>query len=238
MNTPLHQCRYPGESSEYREARDELLEAELDLIEQVDKVATMRRNLPMGGEIPQDYVFEEGPMDLRDTQTVHQVKLSELFEDGKETLILINTMFAPDNEVPCPACSSLADTYDRTAQHLADRVNFALVTRAPLKKLRAWAAARDWRDIRLLSSFNNSFNSDYSTETETHGQMPSITVFTRDGSGVIRHFYSIEAHWVKAEGRDPRHLDLFWPIWHLLDLTPEGRGTDWYPTYSYDDARR
>lgn len=234
MNVDQHDYHLPGESEEYRKARNELLSAELDLIEQVEAVAAMRRALPAGGEPPKDYEFEEGPADLRDTRTINKVKLSELFADGKDTLILINTMFAPDAEVPCPACNSLADGYNATAPHVSDRVNFALVTKAPLQKLRSWAAARNWRDIRLLSSFNNTFNTDYRTENEKWGQIPSITVFHRGKDGVIRHHYSVEAAlWMSREDRDQRQLDLFWPLWHLLDLTPEGRGKDWYPRYSY-----
>jgi predicted dithiol-disulfide oxidoreductase (DUF899 family) len=235
MKDSFHDKRYPGESDRYRTARNELLAAELDLIRQVEQVAALRRGLPPGGDLREDYVFEEGPADLRDTQTVIRTKLSELFSPGKDCLVLINTMFAPGDELPCPACNSLADGYNASAQHVSDRVDFALVTRAPLKKLRAWAAARNWRDIRLLSSYNNDFNTDYHAELGDDAQVPSITVFTRDDGGVIRHFYSVEAHWVAVEGRDPRHLDLFWPLWQLLDLTPEGRGTDWYPRYSYGE---
>lgn len=237
MTETLHDCRYPGESGEYRAARDALLRAEIELIAQVERVAAMRRALPPGGALKEDYVFEEGPADLRDTQTVHPVRLSELFGEH-DTLILINTMWAPDDDRPCPACNSLADGYNATAPHLSDRVAFALVTRAPLAKLRPWAAARGWRDIRLLSSRNNDFNRDYNTETAEDSQVPSITVFKRDADGTIRHFYSIEGHWLPSkDGQDQRHLDLYWPLWQLLDLTPGGRGTDWYPRYSYPQSR-
>lgn len=235
MGKNLHDKRYPGESDEYRAARNQLLEAEIELIDQVEKVAALRRTLPPGGLLREDYVFEEGPADLRDTQTVYAVRLSELFNPGQSSLMLINTMYAPGNERPCPSCNSLADGYNATAQHIRERVGFALVTRAPLQKLRAWAALRNWRDIRLLSSFNNTFNRDYLAEESEQRQVPSITVFTRDGEGDIRHFYSIEGHWLpkRHEDRDPRHLDLYWPLWNLLDLTPEGRGKSWYPHFSY-----
>jgi len=236
MSTKIHDHRIPGESEEYRRARDELLRAELELIEQVEKVAAMRRELPKGGVLKEDYVFEEGPRDLRETQEIRKVPLSDLFAPGKNTLILINTMFAPDDEVPCPSCNSLADSYNATSPHISDCVNFALVTRAPIRKLRFWAAARGWSDIRLLSSSNNTFNADYHAEIDAERQMPSITVFVKGEDGVIRHFYSVEAHFVPCEGRDPRHLDLYWPLWQLLDLTPEGRGTGWYPRYSYNSS--
>jgi len=234
MGIEKHDFRVPGESEEYRRARNELLEAELALIDQVEKVAAQRRALPPGAPPAQDYVFEEGPADLRDTRTVKEVRLSELFAPGKPTLVLINTMFAPGAEVPCPSCNSLADGYNATAPHVSERVNFALVTKAPLAQLRAWAAARNWRDIRLLSSYHNSFNMDYGTEDQEGAQSPSITVFHKGEDGQIRHFYSVEpAMWSMKEGRDPRQLDLYWPLWQLLDLTPEGRGSDWYPRYSY-----
>jgi predicted dithiol-disulfide oxidoreductase (DUF899 family) len=233
MSDFLHDFRYPGETEDYREARNELLKAEVDLIAQVEKVAAMRRSMPMGGELIQDYVFEEGSADFRDTQTVIQTPMSGLFADGKPTLIMINMMFSPDKELPCPSCNCLADGYNATAPHISERVNFVLVTKAPLKKLRAWAAGRNWNDIRLLSSFNNSFNTDYRTESEEFGQLPSITVFNKGDDGVIRHFYSIEGHLMNVGGGDPRHLDLYWPLWQLLDLTPEGRGQTWYPDFSY-----
>ena len=239
MAEHLHDNGFPGESDEYRDARDALLRAEMALIEQIERVAEMRRALPPGGPLKEDYVFEQGADDFRDTKTVHRVRLSELF-GNHNTLILINTMWSPGAEFPCPACNSLADGYNATAAHLSARVAFALVTRAPLSQLRPWAAAaRGWNDLRLLSSHGNTFNQDYRAQTADDSQIPSITVFTKDGEGQIRHFYSVEGHWLKpVEGRDQRMLDLYWPLWLLLDLTPEGRGSDWYPAYSYDERRR
>lgn len=235
MSRWLHDFRFPNESDEYRDARDKLLRAERELLAEVERVAEMRRALPPGGEVPEDYVFEEGPADLRDNQSVREVRLSELFDDGKDTLILINTMFAPGAERPCPMCNALADGYNANAPHVSDRVNFALVTRAPLQKLRDWAARRGWRDIRLLSSYNSSFNRDYRAETADDEQWPSITVFRREADGTIRHFYSVEGQTLETpEGQDGRMLDPYWPLWNLLDLTPEGRGSDWYPKYAYD----
>ncbi len=227
----LHNKRYPDETSEYRAARDELLRAEIELRDQVERVAELRRKLPMGAPIKEDYVFEEGPPDFRDTQTVNPIRLSELFEPGKNSLILINFMFAPADEVPCVMCNMWADGYDAIAPHVEQRANFVLVARTDIKKLRAWAASRSWQHIRLLSSLNNTFNQDYLAEID-NSQKPSITVFHKDDSGQIRHFYSIEAHWTPRPG-DPRHIDLYSPVWNLLDLTPEGRGESWYPQFAY-----
>ncbi|MGI9301498.1 MAG: DUF899 family protein [Gammaproteobacteria bacterium] len=232
MTESFHDKHYPGETDDYRRARDELLEAELELRDRIEEVAAMRRALPPGAPVKEDYVFEEGAPDFRDTRTVTQVKLSELFSPDKSTLILINTMFAPEDELPCPMCNMWADGYNAIAPHIAQRVNFALVTKADISRLRAWAAAREWRHIRLLSSHSNSFNRDYLVEIGD-AQMPSVTVFTRAEDGKIHHFYSVEGHFARTPG-DPRHIDLCSPLWNLLDLTPEGRGSDWYPGYSYD----
>lgn len=228
---PLHNKHYPNETPQYRAARDELLRAEAALRDQIEQVAKLRRQLPPGGLVKEDYLFEEGPADLRDTQTIHQTRLSELFASAKKNLILINFMFAPDAELPCPMCNMWADGYNAIAPHLMQQTSFALVARADIKKLRAWAACRDWRNIRLLSSLNNTFNQDYLTEIENR-QQPSITVFRKDDEDQIRHFYSIEAHWLTTPG-DPRHIDLYSPLWNLLDLTPEGRNEDWYPGFVY-----
>src|ERR1039458_7336951 len=82
--------RFPGESASYRAARDELLAAERDLRKQVEQVAQLRRKLPLGRELPEDYAFEEGAADLADTTAVVSVKLSDLFRKGIDTLALYN----------------------------------------------------------------------------------------------------------------------------------------------------
>ena len=227
----LHDKHFPGETPEYRQARNALLQAELELRSKIEQVAELRRQLPMSAAISEDYIFEEGSHDLRDTQTIQQVRLSELFAPNKNSLVLINFMFASDDEVPCTMCNMWADSYDAVAPHVSQQVNFALVAKADIKKLRAWAAGRNWRQIRLLSSLNNNFNRDYLTESDK-GQLPSITVFWRDEAGRIHHFYSVEGHFTSSAG-DPRHIDLCSPVWNLLDLTPQGRGDNWYPKFAY-----
>lgn len=227
----LHSVRFPDESDEYREARNALLEAEIDLSAQIERVAQMRRTLPPGPAIKEDYTFAEGSRDLKDTTTVKSVRLSELFEGGRDTLILINFMFAPQDDTPCRMCNMWADGYNAVAEHLSQVVNFALVAKADIHKLRAWAAHRGWTQIRLLSSHDNTFNRDYLTETPTR-QSPCVMVFKKDEAGAVRMTYSIEKHFVSGDG-EPRHIDLYSPLWNLLDLTPNGRGTGWYPSFSY-----
>jgi len=233
MAKTLHSVRFPGESKEYRAARDELLQAELALRRHVEEVAAQRRRLPLGGPVPEDYVFEEGASDLADDSAPRAVKLSELFAPGRESLVLYSFMYGPRMERPCVMCTSLLDALDGTAVHLSQQVSFAVVARSPLPRIRAFARERGWRHLRLLSSAGNTYHVDYHAESATGGQLPALNVFTRR-DGRIDHFYSTEALYAAQEsGQDTRHVDLLWPLWHVLDLTPGGRGETWYPKLSY-----
>jgi predicted dithiol-disulfide oxidoreductase (DUF899 family) len=222
---------FPGESLEYRAARDRLLEQEAELRRVTEAVAAARRELPLGGIVPQDYVFQQaGP-----GGTPTEVRLSELFVPGEDTLVIYNFMFprALDDEQPCPHCTSMLDALDGAAQHITQRVNFAVVAKAELSRILAHAQARGWRRLRLLSSAGNTYNRDYFGEDAEGAQRPMLNVFRRDGEA-IRHFWGSELLDAPTEtGQDPRHVDSIDPQWNLFDFTPEGRGTDWYPELSY-----
>jgi predicted dithiol-disulfide oxidoreductase (DUF899 family) len=219
----LHDVRFLGESAQYRAARNRLLEAEIALRRQIEAVAAQRRALPPGGRVPEDYVFdgESGP-----------VKLSELF-DGKDVLLLYGFMLGPQMERACPSCTSIIDALDGEMQHIRQRAAIAIVARSPLSRLADHARDRGWRDTRLLSSAGNSFHRDYHAEDDQGRQRPTMNVFRRQG-GEIRHAWATELEFVPAEpGQDPRHVDLIWPLWNLLDMSPEGRG-EFRPKLSYD----
>jgi predicted dithiol-disulfide oxidoreductase (DUF899 family) len=229
----FHDKQFPGESGAYRRARDELLDMEMDLRQRIEEVAAMRRRLPTGGPLQQDYVFEEGGADLADEKTIKQTKFSELFESGKNSLIIYSFMYAPDADEPCPMCTAILDSFNGNAPHVTDRLNLAVVAKAPVEKIRSWARTRGWNRLRLLSSGQNSYNADYFAESAEWGQMPAINVFTNDQQG-IHHFYNTELLYAPtAEGQHPRHADLVWPLWNLFDLTRDGRGVDWIPRLSY-----
>lgn len=234
MTKMSHSIRFPGESRQYRRARNKLLREEIDLRRRIEKVAALRRRLPLGGEVAEDYVFEEGAPDLTDRKTVRQARMSELFRPGKETLILYNFMYGPNMQQPCPMCTSLLDGLHGNARHAAQRINFAVVAKSPVQRIRDFARQRGWVNFRVLSSEKNSYNTDYHGENADGNQLPALNVFVRRGDE-IRHFYNTELFFVHAEkGQHPRHVDLIWPLWNLFDLTPEGRGTDWYPKLSYE----
>jgi predicted dithiol-disulfide oxidoreductase (DUF899 family) len=212
----LHDKRFPNETSAYREARNDLLQAEIDLRRQVEAVAALRRALPPGGMVSEDYLFEEG-------DPPSQVRLSELFA-GHETLIAYSFMYGPSMSEPCPSCSSMLDSLDRQARFLRERVGLAVVARSPIARILAFAGARGWRDLRLVSAAGNTYAQDYFAETPDGAQRPIMNVFSRR-DGAIRHVWASELAFAPPEtGQDPRHIDLLWPLWDVLDLTPEGRG--------------
>jgi predicted dithiol-disulfide oxidoreductase (DUF899 family) len=224
----LHDKRFPNESAGYRGARDALLKAEIGLRSEIERIAALRRKLPPGGAIREDYIFEEM---TADGQT-RRVKLSELF-GNKSTLIVYGFMYGPKMEKACPSCSSIIDALDLESKHISQRTSLVAVAKSSAERVERLRRERGWSGIRFLSSANNSFNRDYFTEDENENQRPILNVFVRK-NGTIHHFYATELAFALAEkGQHPRHVDMIWPLWNALDYTPEGRGTDWYPKLSY-----
>jgi predicted dithiol-disulfide oxidoreductase (DUF899 family) len=211
---------WPNESPEYRVARDALLQAEVELRRQEEAVAAQRRALPLGGAVPEDYVFDG---------VGGRVRMSELFGD-KDTLYLYNFMYRPGEqglalEGPCPACTSIVDAVDGAARHLMQAMAFAVVAKVPIERFRAWGDERGWRFAPLLSSANNTYNRDYLAEDENESQRPVASVFTKR-DGAIDHFWSSELMSAPTDpGQHPRHVDYKWPFWTMQDRTPAGRGT-------------
>jgi predicted dithiol-disulfide oxidoreductase (DUF899 family) len=233
QTTSVHTKRFPGESGAYRAARDRLLAAEVELRRNLEQVAAMRRALPAGGPIPQDYVFDEGAADLDDAQSVRQVRMSELFARPDSSLVVYSFMFGPNMPKACPSCTSILDALDRTAPHARQRINLVVVAKSPIARIRAHARDRGWRNLRLRSSANNTYNRDYHGEDDKGAQWPALNVFTRS-DGRIHHAYCTELLFAPTEpGQDGRHVDLIWPLWNLFDFTREGRGTDWHPKLDY-----
>jgi predicted dithiol-disulfide oxidoreductase (DUF899 family) len=221
----LHEVRFPNESPAYRAARDRLLEAEIELRRQTEKVAAQRRALPAGGEVREDYVFEED-----DARTV---KLSQLFGD-KDVLLLYSYMYGPKQERPCPSCTSILDGLDGEVGHISQSVAIAVVARSPIARILAFTKPRGWTRLRLLSAANNSYQRDYHAEDAEGSQLPIMNVFRRGEDGVIRHHWASELAFAPRDpGQDPRHVDAFWPLWAALDISPEGRG-DFRPRLEYD----
>jgi predicted dithiol-disulfide oxidoreductase (DUF899 family) len=239
---------FPDESPEYRAARDRLLEREIELRRATEAVAAARRELPPGGRVPHDYVFEGAGVDGAPIE----VRLSELFSPGKDSLVIYSFMFPrdPDDQTPgptsgqtallplaegpCPSCTALIDQLDGAADHVSQHLNLAIVAKTPLPRLQAFAQERGWRRLGFLSSAHNTYNVDYHAETADGRQWPMLTVFHRD-EDTIRHFWSSELFYAPTDpGQDPRHVGTLEPLWNLFDLSPEGRPSDWEEQLSYD----
>ena len=218
------------ESPGYLAKREELRLGEVELMRQRERIAELRRNLPEGAAI-QDYRFEEGPRDLNAGDApVRNVSLSELFTTPDRSLVIYHFMFGKKQTKPCPMCTAWLDGANGIAHHLAQNLDFAVVAAADIPTLRAHARARGWDKMRLLSAGNSSFKYDLGSEDREGGQDSTVSVFMRDAHGVLRHFYT--AHPRMAPDIQQRGIDLLAPIWHFMDLTPQGRG-NWYASLAY-----
>jgi predicted dithiol-disulfide oxidoreductase (DUF899 family) len=241
---------FPGESAEYRAARERLLEQEIALRRQMESVAAARRALPPGGLVPEDYVFQgAGP-----NGAPVPVKLSELFAPGTTALAIYSMMFPRDagdrrpnaatgataslplTEAPCPSCTALLDQLDGAAEHVAQHLNLVVVAKAPIARVLAFAAERGWRRLRMLSSADNTYNRDYHAENAAGAPMPILNVFSREAGGA-RHFWGSELLYAPTDpGQDPRQVGTLESSWNLYDLTREGRGEGWEEQIQYSGS--
>ena len=233
INGTPQQTRLTNESAEYLARRDELRLAEIELMRQRERVADMRRRLPQGSTV-QDYVFEEGPASLdAGDSPITTVRLSELFSGPDRSVIVYHLMFGKKQTNPCPMCTQLIDGLNGVGVHLMPRVDLVIAAAADPPALREHARNRGWRNLRLLSCGKNTFKYDLRSEDADGAQDSTVSVFTRDSDGVLRHSYT--AHpWMSDEIRE-RGLDLLCPLWNVFDLTPQGRGTE-YAKLSYPNG--
>jgi predicted dithiol-disulfide oxidoreductase (DUF899 family) len=211
-----------NESEEYRRKREELRVAELELTDHIERVAELRRGLP-ADTIVDDYEFI-------DVVTGDRVNLSGLFTALDRALIVYHFMYGKAQTDPCPLCTMWIDGFNAVARHATQSVDFVVAAAAPPQSVQAHATSRGWNDVRLLSAGNSTFKYDLGSEEADGAQTEWISVFTRGSDGTIRHLYSKGAQ--MADDRRERGIDLLTPVWHLLDLTPQGRD-DWYPSLSY-----
>ncbi len=216
------QTNLPNESPEYLAKREELRLAEIDLMKQRERCAELRRGLPKGATI-QDYEFLEGPASLdKGDEPVRKVRLSELFTAPDRSLVIYHFMYGKKQTTACPMCTAWIDGYNGLAHHIAQSVDLAIVSAADPATLRAHARNRGWDRLRLLSAGDSTFKYDLGSEDREGGQDSTISVFTRDGDGTLRHFYSGHP-WLAPDIKE-RGIDELIPVWNMLDLTPQGRG--------------
>jgi predicted dithiol-disulfide oxidoreductase (DUF899 family) len=211
----------PNESTAYRTARNALLAEEIELRRHIERVAAQRRALPRGGEIPQDFelVFESG-----------SVRFSSLFGD-KDTLLVYSMMYGPERKAPCPVCTSFLNGWNGVAINLRERCAMVVTARSPIERLIAYKQERGFTNLRFISDVSGDYTRSYVNPED--GDFPGFSVFERR-DGKVRHFYSGEMSGPMADpGQDPRGAPDLDGLWLMLDLTPEGRGKDWYPKLDY-----
>jgi predicted dithiol-disulfide oxidoreductase (DUF899 family) len=219
----------PNESIAYGAARQKLLAAEIDLQQNIDRVSEIRRSLPDGPLIEKDYRFKDMNGDA--------IGLADLFGEH-DTLITYFWMYGPDRERPCPMCTNLLGPLDANAKDLTQLVALAVLGRSTVERQLAFAQERGWRELSFYQTVGDDYALDYGgLDPESGSESPVMAVFKKIGAGkdaVVRLFWKGEMTGQMAdEGKDPRGGPDFSPLWTALDLTPGGRGDDWYPKLYY-----
>jgi predicted dithiol-disulfide oxidoreductase (DUF899 family) len=214
---------YPNEPRDYRTARTALLAEEIELRRHIERVSAQRRALPLGGEVPRDYEFENADG--------KRTPLSELF-GPHDTLVTYFWMFGPERERPCPMCTNFLGPVDANAPDIEQNVAFAVIGRSPVARQLAFARERGWRHLRMFGCAGTTFAEDYRGMVDGE-ETAALDVFVKR-NGRVYLFYAGEMGFDTADpGQDPRGAPDFAPLWNTLDLTPRGRRPDWYPKLEY-----
>jgi len=233
INGILRQTNLPNESEEYLSKREELRRAEIELRNQRERVAELRRRLPQGPAV-EDYVFEEVPLKLEaEDKPLRTVRLSQLFTGPNRSVVLYHFMYGKKQTKPCPMCTAWIDSFNGIAHHLAPNLDLAIVAAADPAALRSHARTRGWDRLRLLSAGSSTFKYDFGSADKEGNQDSAISVFTRDSGGTLRHFYTGHP-WLAPDIKE-RGIDELNPIWNFMDLTPQGR-KDFYAKLEYPEA--
>jgi predicted dithiol-disulfide oxidoreductase (DUF899 family) len=221
-----NRIHFPNETADYRKARNALLVEEIELRRTIERVASLRRQLPLGGEIPQDFGL---------TSDSGRIHFSSLFGE-KDTLMIYSMMYGLQRSAPCPMCTSFLTSWNGTARNLRERVAVAVTGRSPIERLMRYKQQRGFENLPFVSDTSGDYTRTYVNAEDA--DVPGFSVFHRRDA-VIRHFYSGEMSGEMADpGQDPRGGPDLDPLWLMLDLTPEGRGTTWYPRLDYDQKSK
>jgi predicted dithiol-disulfide oxidoreductase (DUF899 family) len=213
---------YPNDDAEYRKARTALLAEEIELRRHIERVAEQRRALPLGGEAPD--------VKLRD-EADRTVGLADLF-GPHDTLVTYFWMFGPQRPRPCPMCTNFIGAFEIPVLDITQRVAFAILGRSPVARQLAFARERGWRNLKFFQVLDDEFARQYRALAPDGDEWPALDVWVkRDGR--VRHFWGAELGGTQDPGQDPREAPDPTPLWNILDLTPGGRGTDWYPKLAY-----
>jgi predicted dithiol-disulfide oxidoreductase (DUF899 family) len=215
---------FTGASPDYEAARQALLSDEIEFRRHMTRLGEQRRALPLGPAITKNYRF-------KDEQAL-EVGLKDLFGD-KDTLVTYFWMYGPQRERPCPMCTNWLGSVNGNAADIKQRVALKILGRSSVERQFAFAQERGWRDLNFVETVGDDYANDLGILTPDGGESPALVVFKRDGDQV-RLFWASEMRLEMADpGQDPRDAPDIASLWSVLDLTPEGRGTDWYPKLNY-----
>ena len=215
---------FPGESDAYRTARRALLAEEIEFRRHMTRVAAQRRALPPGPIIEKNYRFHDA--------NGADVGLIDLFGD-KDTLVTYFWMYGPQRERPCPMCTNWLGSINGNANDIAQRVSLKILGRSPIERQAAFAQERGWQHLDFVQTASDDYANDLGLLNADGTENPTLVVYRREGDKV-RLFWSSAMTLAMADpGQDPRDAPDIASLWNILDLTPEGRGTDWYPKLEY-----
>lgn len=221
----LRKPRFAGESAEYAASRQTLLAHEIEARRQLARLAAELRQLPPGPVIGGNYRFIDA--------NGAEVGLADMF-GGRDTLVLYHWMYGPDRERPCPMCTNLIGPLAANAADLRQRVGLAIVARSPVERQIGFAIERGWRDVPLYQSIGDEFSLAIGgLDPEKGWEMPVLMVLVKQGDAIRLHWMGETTQDMADPGEDPRGATEIAPLWTVLDLTPGGRGGDWYPKLSY-----
>jgi predicted dithiol-disulfide oxidoreductase (DUF899 family) len=216
--------QFPDESEAYRAARQALLANEIEFRRHMTRLGEQRQALPPGPLIEKNYRFKD--------ENALEVGLVDLFGD-KNTLVTYFWMYGPQRERPCPMCTNLLGALNGNAQDIKQRVALKILGRSSVERQFAFARERGWRDLNFIQTIGDDYANDLNILHPNGDEYPALVVFKREGQQV-RLFWASEMSKEMADpGQDPRDAPDLASLWSVLDLTPEGRGTDWYPKLNY-----
>jgi predicted dithiol-disulfide oxidoreductase (DUF899 family) len=218
------QTPFPGASAEYLKAREALMAEEIEFRRHMGLLTEQRRALPPGPVIEKHYRFKDA--------NGAEISFLDLF--GKhDALVTYFWMFGPQRERPCPMCTNFLGAVNGNAADIKQRVGLKVLGRRPVSQQIAFAQERGWKNLDFVQTVGDDYARDIGALKNDGSEWAAIIVYKRDGNQV-RLFWSAGMTPEMADpGEDPRQAPDVAALWSVLDMTPDGRGRDWYPKLSY-----